>query len=405
MGNTETLAQEKLWTTSFTLITTVNFLICVGNFMLLSTLPLLVLHIGGSKLMAGLITGIYSMTAFISRLQIGPLLDRKGRTSVLFGGLILLLLITLSYNMAAYSVILLLMLRAIHGVGWSSVTTSTSTIAADLIPAARRSEGMGFFGISISVAMVIGPGLGLYIMEYYSHTLLFMFSDCFIILALIAAFLTSYCRKNCQITQVVTKNTTEPVMQQNKKMAIIEKSALRPSFLFFIIALTYATIMIFLPPYASERGVADIGLFFTVIALAMMFTRITTGRLADRYGTARVVMPGMLLLGIALQILSAAASLPLFLFAALVYGLGFGSVQPALNALVISLAPAERRGTANATFMCAQDIGGIIGSVIWGMVAQAFGFSYIYSVSAVLIVLAAVWYFATTKGNSLGCGK
>ncbi|MBP2663679.1 MAG: arabinose efflux permease family protein [Firmicutes bacterium] len=397
MESTKALALEKLWTMPFTLITVVNFLTYVGNFMLLSTLPLLVLHIGGSKFMAGLITGIYSMTAFISRLQIGPLLDRKGRTSILLAGLSLLLIITVSYNTAAYSVILLLMLRAIHGVGWSTVTTSTSTIASDLIPAIRRSEGMGFFGISISVAMVIGPGIGLYIMEHYSYTVLFILSACFIILALITSFSASYCRQNCQGTQQVNDKTTEHTAKQNRKLAIIEKKALWPSFLFFIIVTTYSTIMIFLPPYASDKGVTDIGAFFTITALAMMFTRLTTGRIADRYGAAKVVVPGMVLLGIALQILSVATSLPTFLFAAVIYGLGYGSVQPALNALAISLAPAERRGTASATFLCAQDMGGILGAVIWGIVAQAFGFSYIYSASVVLIIIAVIWYLATAK--------
>ncbi|CQR72971.1 Tetracycline resistance protein, class B [Sporomusa ovata DSM 2662] len=397
MENTETLVREKLWIIPFILIITVNFLTCVGNFMLLSTLPILVLHIGGSKLMAGLITGIYSLTAFISRLQIGPLLDRKGRTSILIAGLSLLLIITASYNIVAYSVILLLMLRAIHGIGWSTVTTSTSTIASDLIPAIRRSEGMGLFGISISVAMVVGPGLGLYIMEHYGYASLFILSAGFIILALITGFSASYCRRNYHSTQLSNEKSTNTSSKQNIKLTVIEKSALYPSFLFFIIVTTYSTIMIFLPPYASDRGITNIGAFFTVTALAMMFTRLTTGRIADRYGTAKVVVPGMFLLAIALQILSASASLPMFLFAALIYGLGYGSVQPALNALAISLAPAERRGTANATFLCAQDMGGIIGSVIWGIVAQTFGFSYIYSTSAILIVVAVIWYCATTK--------
>lgn len=394
----QVFVQGKLWTAAFTFIIAVNFLTYVGNFMLLSTLPLLVLHIGGSKVAAGLTTGIYSLTAFISRLQIGTLLDRKGRISILFAGLSILLLIIIFYNAIAYSVILLLLLRAVHGIGWSAVTTATSTIASDLIPVTRRSEGMGFFGISISLAMVIGPGLGLYIMEHYSYTLLFLLSACFIILALVTGFSERYyCQNQMSIFKLAAKKTTKNTEQNNKKIAVIEKTALWPSFLFFIIVTTYSTIMIFLPPYASDKGITNIGLFFIIIALAMMFTRLTTGRIADRYGTARVLVPGMVLLGIALQILSVASSLPVFLIAAVFYGLGYGTVQPALNALVISLASVERRGTANATFLCAQDMAGILGSVIWGIVAQAFGFSYIYSASVILMILAIILYLATTK--------
>ncbi|SDF25928.1 MFS transporter [Sporomusa acidovorans] len=388
--------QERLWTASFILIIAVNFFTYVGNFMLLSTLPLLMLHIGGSKVAAGLVTGIYSLTGFVSRLQIGTLLDRRGKVPIMFAGLSLLLLIIMSYNALAYSVALLLLLRAVHGIGWSTVTTSTNTIASDLIPATRRNEGMGFFGISISLAMVIGPGLGLFIVEHYSYTLLFLLSACFIVLALATEWGKKYCCQN-QISMVesVTEKTPAPAAQ--KKIAVIEQTALWPSFLFFIIVTTYSTIMIFLPPYASERGITNIGTFFIVIALVMMFTRLTTGRIADRYGATKVLVPGMFLLAIALQILFFSSSLPLFLLAAVFYGLGYGIVQPVLNALVVSRAPVDRRGAANATFLCAMDLGGILGAVVWGIVAQLVGFSYIYIASSILIVLAVILYLATVK--------
>lgn len=381
--------QERLWTAPFILIIVVNFLTYVGNFMLLSTLPLLMLHIGGSKVTAGLVTGIYSLTGFVARLQIGSLLDRKDKVPILFAGLSLLLIIIMSYNALAYSVALLLLLRAVHGIGWSTVTTSTNTIASDLIPATRRNEGMGFFGISISLAMVIGPGLGLFIVEHYSYTLLFLLAACFIVLALAAGWGNKYC---CQNQILVTEKT--PALVAQEKNTIIEQTALWPSFLFFIIVTTYSTIIIFLPPYASERGIANVGAFFIIIASAMLSTRLTTGRIADRYGATKVLVPGMLLLAIALWILFIASSLPLFLLAGVIYGLGYGMAQPVLNALVISRAPADRRGAANATFLCAMDMGGILGAVVWGIVAQLVGFSYIYIASSFLIVLAVILYLA-----------
>lgn len=91
-------------------------------------------------------------------------------------------------------------------------------------------------------------------------------------------------------------------------------------------------IMIFLPPYAKTKGIADIGMFFIVMALAMVFTRVTTGSIADRYGVDKVIVAGMAFIAIALQMLSGAASLSIFLIAAAIYGFGYGAVQPALNA-------------------------------------------------------------------------
>lgn len=390
----EGAVQEKLWTTAFVLIILVNFLAYVGNFMLMSTLPLHTLNIGGNKIMAGLIIGIYSLTAFISRLQIGSQLDQKGRKPIMLAGLLIVLLVTVSYIAAAYSVLMLLMLRAIHGIGWSTITTSTNTIASDLIPATRRTEGMGFFGLSISLAMVIGPGLGIYVMENCNYMVLFALAACFILLALFAGFSNSYNHQGKSDENKLTEN-----LQQNKKIAVIERTALWPSFLFFIIVLTYSTIMIFLPSYASYRGVSNIGIFFIIISLAMTVTRLTMGRVADRYGTAKVVVPSMILLGIALQLLFVASSLPTFLIAAAIYGIGYGVAQPLLNALVVSFAPVDRRGAANATFLCAMDMGGILGAAIWGLVAQIFGFAYMYSASAILIILSVIIYMVVVRGK------
>jgi Sugar phosphate permease len=102
---------DKLWSIPFLLIILVNFFTYIGNFMLLSTLPLIIVQTGGNKIMAGLITGIYSLTGLLSRLRIGSVLDRKGRQPFLFGGLFFLLLIVFFYNASiSYSIILLFIL-------------------------------------------------------------------------------------------------------------------------------------------------------------------------------------------------------------------------------------------------------------------------------------------------------
>src|SRR5699024_12827049 len=50
-------------------------------------------------------------------------------------------------------------------------------------------------------------------------------------------------------------------------------------------------------------------------------------------------------------------ALPILLVAAVLYGLGFGCVQPALQAWAVKDAPANRKGMANATFFSFFDLG------------------------------------------------
>ncbi len=251
----------------------------------------------------------------------------------------------------------------------------------------------------MSSAMALGPALGLYVLEHYNYTLLFFLSALCIALALLTGFLESRYFNQVSIESPIIEKNFKYKTRQNIKAALFEKTALWPASLYFIVMMTYATVGIFLPAYASEKGVENIGIFYVVTALSTILVRLISGRIADRYGPSKVLLTGMLLLAIGLQVLPVAASLPMFLAAAIIYGIGHGAVQPTINALVISLAPVERRGAANATLLCAMDLGIMVGSVLWGGVAQAFGFIYIYYVSAILIILFTVICFVAFGGN------
>lgn len=378
---------ENLWTRSFVSVTLVNFLICANTFMLMATLPIFVQHIGGSKLLAGIIGGMLTLTGFATRPFFGGLLDKKGRKLILLIGIVLLLAVTSLYH-ATTSMVMIFIFRIIQGLGWSAASTSTSTIAADLVPVARRSEGMGYFGVSSSLAMAIGPALGLYLVEQFSYSSLYIVATIFVALSLIISISSSYLNRDS-----VSKQPSKDF----GKSKLIEKTAIEPSILIFLISTTYAGIVTFIPSYAAYKGIEGIGSFFIVYAFALLMTRTFSGKAADRIGTTKVVVPGMILLIVALIILMEAHSLNSFLAAAVLYGLGFGSIQPVLNALVITLAPAERRGTANATFLAGLDMGVGLGAIGWGAVAQKLGFIHVYSLSAFLILLALLYYYVVVQ--------
>jgi len=278
---------------------------------------------------------------------------------------------------------LLLALRAIQGLAFSAVSTATLTIAADLIPPVRRYEGIGYFGVSNAAAMAIGPAIGLYYIEYFDYRSLYTMSALLVIVIVGMGFL------------VRNDRGIKKHLPAKSKPVVFEKTALWPSTIYFLISLTAAVIVTFIPSYQISKGIENIGLFYVVYALLLLITRPTTGKIADRMGPTKVILPGMLFITAAFLILFQASSLSMFLWAAALYGLGMGSVLPALNTLVIIFAPSERRGAANATFLAANDIGSALGAMMWGIVAQSMGFGYIYLFSPVFIILATLVYLFT----------
>ncbi|MDT3700942.1 MAG: MFS transporter [Thermincola sp.] len=377
--------KPRIWNKAFSLNLVVSFLLFLSMYMLLPTVPLYAQTLGGSQTVAGLIVGFFTFSAVLVRPWFGILLDQKGRRFILIIGTVIILLSVLAHNVAL-SILILLALKVTHGIGWGAASNATGTIASDVIPPARRAEGMGYYGVSSTIAMSLGPASGLYLIKYSTFTVLFIVASIIAALGLAGSFFINY-EKNQEIA-VKRPAPTAP------KGAILEKAAIPPSLVLLFIAFTYGGIVTFLPPYAATRGVQDIGLFFTVYALVLLVSRPIIGKLADRYGGRVFLPPGILIIAGALVLLTRADSLPLFLLCGVVYGIGFATVHPILNALVIALSPPERRGAATATFFVAMDLGIGIGSIILGYIIQKAGYIFMYTSSAICAILALVVYYA-----------
>jgi MFS family permease len=74
------------------------------------------------------------------------------------------------------------------------------------------------------------------------------------------------------------------------------------------------------------------------------------GWLADRTGERRVIAGGFLMVTGGLVILLQAKTLPAFLAAMVIYGLGVGCLMPAYDSSISKVVPEDRRGLAYGLF-------------------------------------------------------
>ncbi|WAA11858.1 MFS transporter [Fervidibacillus halotolerans] len=374
--------KEKIWTKDFILICLANFFIFLGFQMTLPTLPLFVEQLGGNDQIIGLVVGIFTFSALLIRPYSGHALESKGRGFVYLTGLIIFVLSVGSYSVIS-GIFFLLGIRIIQGLGWGLSTTATGTIASDLIPPSRRGEGLGYFGLSGNLALAFGPSLGLMLVDEISFQLLFLICAG---LGLTAFLLSIQIR--------FKKAEKEPVTH---KWDIYEKSALKPALLLFFITATFGGIASFLPLYTVQKGVEGIQWYFFIYAIALMITRTFAGQLYDRKGHQAIFLPGVSLIFMAMLLLAwLPNSLSLFT-AAFLYGFGFGTIQPGLQAWAIEKAPKNRKGMANATFFSFFDLGIGIGAMIYGQISHLFGYQSIYYTSALSVLLSAFLYLFFLK--------
>ncbi|MBS4205513.1 MFS transporter [Lederbergia citrea] len=372
------VSSDKIWTRDFVLIVMSNFFVFLGFQMTLPTLPLFVKELGGNDQLIGIVVGIFTFSALLLRPYAGHALESKGRRFVFLTGLGIFVFSVGSFGFVN-SMLFLFLMRIVQGVGWGFSTTASGTIATDLIPAKRRGEGMGYYGLSGNLALAFGPTLGLALVGIVSFKQLFLICA---ILGVAALLLSSKIRYKQVDEQAV------PL----KKWDIYEKSALPPSILLFFITVTFGGIASFLPIYSVQKGIAGIEWYFLLYAIALMLSRTFAGKIYDQKGHQAVFIPGALLILVSMILLAWLPNSMALYVAAILYGFGFGTVQPALQAWSVKEVQANRRGMANATFFSFFDLGVGIGAIVFGQIAYLYGYSTIYSVAAISVLCSILLY-------------
>lgn len=372
--------EDRIWTRDFVFVCLANFFVFLGFQMTLPTLPLFLKELGGNDRLVGVIVGVFTFSALLLRPYAGHALESKGRGFVYMVGLAVFVISIASFSFIS-SILLLFLLRILQGMGWGFSTTAGGTIATDIIPPKRRGEGLGYFGLSGNLALALGPTLGLTLVGIISFAQLFMICAGFGLIALLFASRIRY--KKVEQSEA----TASPV-----RFDIFERTAIQPAILLFFITATFGGIATFLPIFAIERGIAGIELYFLLYAAFLMISRTFAGRIYDKRGHLYVFMPGALMIFIAMLMLAWLPNTAVLLIAASLYGLGFGSVQPALQAWSVENAPANRRGMANATFFSFFDLGIGLGAILFGQMAYIFGYASIYAASAGSVLMAMIIY-------------
>lgn len=370
--------QVKLWNKDFILIIVINFLVFMNHLMILSTFPFYIEYLGGSEAVAGFAAALFSIIAVVFRPFIGWMLDNGKRKIILIIGLCGMALMPIGYLVFA-TLYLAFVCRMLHGASLAFSNTSTSTIATDIIPKPRFAEGMGMFGLATALATAVAPALGLALMDYMGFTMLFLFAAVSIVIALILFLIMKV-----------------PKVEVEKKplnlKGVIDKDAVPASATALVFMLTYGALENFTAKFAAEQNLPSGGIFFAVMAVALLLTRLLAGKVTGRHGESFFAYSCNAAMLIAFLLMGLFPNVVTYLLAAVLAGFGFGGLEPALQSMAVAIAPPERRGSANSTFLCAYDIGIGVGGGIAGVLISSFGYSQMFVIMTVFNILSVVIY-------------
>lgn len=376
----------RLWTKAFILFSVSNLLLYLNLQMVTPSLPTFVAsELKGSDLAVSVMISAFALGAVVTRFFIGQKMAVIPRRRLLFIGLIIYTLSTASYYWV-HSIEFLLVIRLITGFSFGITTTLYGTIISDIVPYQRMGEGMGYFGLSTSISMSIAPLIGLWMLAEYGFQVLVI---AITLLVAIVIPLTAMIRFPNQ-AQVPLKQQTSP--SGREKTSAMDRAVLLPCFLNLLLSINYGGIITFLALFGKEKGLANVGWFFLFNALCVLLIRPVSGKLFDRKGHISVLPLGAVFSLAGMLLLSFTSSMPMLTASALCFGLGYGMLQPSLQAWTIKRVSASRRGVANGMFYNSIDIGIAVGALCLGGIAAATSYSMMYRLSALTMILFLVIY-------------
>ena len=362
---------EKLWTAEFIGLSATNFFHFMAQYVLIAGLPICIMNeMKGGELEAGLAMTFFQIGTVACRPFAGRLIDRLHKGRLLFGATLAFFILMLAFCFA-HTEEELYALRLLHGVEFAVGTTAAATLAALVLPASKRGTGIGYFALSMNLAMVVGPLVGLLLVHSFGTLAMFVFLT-------ISALFTLWIANRRKLPQKIVLPAKKEAGKS--RFALVERQALPASLLGGLVFFAYGGLLTFIPLYARSLGLEEsVSAFFAVFALVILATRPFIGRIFDKKGADCTVYPGFLLFFVGFLCFAAARTPVAFFFAAAVLGAGFGALSPAFQTLDISV------GFAAATL---------------GLFAANFGYATLYGILCpAVIVIALLAYMRLSKGT------
>ena len=371
--------ETKLWNKNFILACIGNFLMFFSFYLLVPILPIYLDEVfSASKSAIGAILSLYALTALLIRPFSGFIVDSFSRKTVLvicyFG-----FFAFFAGYIAAGTLLLFTIVRSLHGFTFGAVSVASTTMAIDVMPAAKRGSGIAYYGVANNLAMCIGPMSTMYLHQHNTSY------DMIFLIALLA----------CGLGFVAVSFINAPQKEQQKSKLPLSldrfwlKKAWLESFNLIFISFSYGLLTTYLAIYGKEElGIeSGSGTFFLLFAVGIIISRLAASHWINRGYVAMNITVGTIILTIGYSIFTICTSPAGYYSSALIIGLGQGMFLPACQTIFINLAPNSQRGTANSTYLTSWDIGAGIGITAGGTIVDYFGYTAAFGSAAVSVAI------------------
>ena len=346
---------------------------------LIPTLPIYLTKLGSNEREIGVLIGIAAVASLASRLFVGGILLKFSEKSVIMVGA-LLSAITFLASIVFHPFWPFLIIRFFQGVALACIDTAAIASIINVIPLAYRTRALGYFLLAPSLAMAVAAPFGMFLINQYDFTILFLSGAA---LSFCALFL-SWRVKGQTVAISHTAALSHPT-------SFFNLSILAPSVVSFLQLFVWGTVSAFFPLYAIQCGVTNPGLFFTAMAIMMVAGRLFGGRIMDTRNKEKLIMIFVPSMVVILIILSFSKTLLMFICVGAFWGIVAAFFIPVSMAYALEYSGSSD-GTAVGTFRAISDLGLGLGPVMMGIIIPLTGYRVMFLCLAMICLINACYF-------------
>src|SRR5215472_10464478 len=347
-------------------------------------MPVLPLHVhqglGLGTFLVGLVAGSQFAAAILSRVSAGRYADRRGPKHAVIAGLAIaagagmLYLLSLStLTRPSISATILLLGRALLGVGESFIITGGQSWALAILTARNTSRALAWVGSAMFAAFAVGAPIGSALYARYGF-------GAIALATILLPLATLLC--------VVPLRRVPPLQRLQTGLMKVMAAVWFPGLGAALSSIGFGAITAFSALLLVSRGWAAWPAF-TVFALAFILTRLFLGHLGDRFAAAKVALICVLAEAAGLALIWLAPTLTLALIGAALTGSGYSLVYPGLGLEAVRLAPAQNRGLAMGAYTAFLDLALGFGTPALGFLADHADLGCVFAASMLAALGAA----------------
>ena len=374
---------------------TVTFLGFLDTHILIPVMALYASELGASVAIVGLVVGLYSVTNTPANIFFGKVIDRFGYRMPLILGLLGDALSMFLYSICRIPMHLALV-RAFHGVSGGLVGPSTMSATAKQAELSQRGKVMGFYGMAIGMATLVGYGLGGVIASRLGYKVLFYFGCAILLLGAFLAFLMPR-------EETRTEAANLPSHDHSTIGELLKRRGLIASYCsIFAQYFSFGGVVVLLPLYVKGLGMNSfhVGILLATFAIVFAVLQFPSGVLSDKKGRRLPIVAGLCLGVLTILLLPNFERFATLAIIMALYGAGYALLFPSLGALIVDHTTAEERGRATGIFHALLTAGVAVGAPVMGWVAGLVGVELGLALSAVAMAMAIVVVSAALMGHS-----